>query len=81
MLVGRGNRPAIEQRNFFVRDADPVQPSGRQYWGRRFAQVVSGTCAVGDPVHELKTLTELCEVSGAPSPDAGRWTVREGGMP
>ncbi len=42
---------AIEPRNQGGRGADAVKQVGRQYRWRRYARVVSGPRAVGEPVH------------------------------
>jgi hypothetical protein len=50
-LTGARAGWAIEPRNQGVRGADAVKQVGRQHRWRRYARVVRGPRAVGEPVH------------------------------
>ena len=50
-LTGARAGWAIEPRNQGVRGADAVKQVGRQHHWRRYARVVRGPRAVGEPVH------------------------------
>jgi hypothetical protein len=56
--LARGtHRPDVEPRNHARSGCRRCHRSGRQYCRRRYARVVGGPRAVGEPVHVRKLLT------------------------